>query len=72
MYEVTGSEEGVATLTRVITEHKETIQCTTRGPLFEKTPNIELEGLIDKDKQKVRSTMCSIGNYLYSGKINEF
>ena len=50
----------MATLTRVITEHRETIQSTTRGPLFEKTPNTELEGLIDKDKQKVRSTTNSI------------
>ena len=53
LYKVTGSPEGEATLHRVISVHKDTIQSTTKGPLLSKTDDRSLNGLMAEEDQKV-------------------
>ena len=51
LYEV--QEVGGASLTRVIQEHKEYIESTTKGPLSPKTLNFDLSQMIIEEEQKV-------------------
>lgn len=53
LYKVTGGPEGEATLQRVISAHKDTIQTTTKGPLLPKTGDRSLNGLMAEEDQKV-------------------
>lgn len=53
-------------LTRVIEAHKDTIQTTTKGPLYIKTIERGLDGLIAEDEQKVdMETACVINIVLF-------
>ena len=56
MFELSGSDTGRDAMDRIITAHKDTIQSTTKGPLFKKTTERGLSGLIGLDNQKVLLT----------------
>ena len=50
-----GGAEGVATLSRVVPEHKEYIESTTKGPVNPRTSNSDLSQQLIEDEQKVQT-----------------
>ena len=62
VYEVRGVEGGggevVASLQRIISEHLEYIEGTTKGPVCPLTPNCDLTHMMVEEEQKVRRCVC--------------
>ena len=62
VYEVRGVEGGggevVASLQRIISEHLEYIEGTTKGPVCPLTPDCDLTHMMVEEEQKVRRYVC--------------
>jgi isoleucyl-tRNA synthetase len=75
LFELTGNDEGVAKMERIVSTHKDNIQSTTKGPLFKKTAERSLSGMLGEDNQKVNTSQSGTGitdcclNLLYSKKF---
>jgi isoleucyl-tRNA synthetase len=54
LFELTGNDEGVAKMERIVSTHKDNIQSTTKGPLFKKTAERSLSGMLGEDNQKMK------------------
>ena len=54
VWEVRGTDEADKTLKRVITNYKEYIETTTKGPIVERSKVTDFGGVIVKEEQKVR------------------
>ena len=59
MWEIRGMDEANRSLKRIISEYKDYIESTTKGPLMERAKVSDFGGVIVKEDQKVSAH----GNY---------
>ena len=59
IWEALGEEAQVSALNKVIGQHKAHIESTTKGPIVQRSPESDMENVMEKDEQKVRMWLCN-------------